>query len=216
MNEEKTLFEEMQDVVQGENPPAEDVPQELNKKISPYHERYYLRYHNSKRNAPLDLEGTKAFLDSIGFNGGELKQARDGKKNAEIFKSVDKNKNNQMICSYCGTEISGVEFYRMPDGRLRCTTCTNSVVESKEEIKEICQRVIENMENFFGATINVPVSIEVLDSKKLKKKIGVQLGTRDGQSSLILGVAGNKKGKYSMLLEKGTPRISLMATFAHE
>lgn len=216
MNEEKTLFEEMQDVVQSELPSVEDVPQELNKKISPYHERYYLRYHDSKRNAPLDLEGTKAFLDSIGFNGGELKQARDGKKNAEIFKSVDKNKNNQMICSYCGTEISGVEFYRMPDGRLRCTTCTNSVVKNEEEIKEIFQRVIENMENFFGATINVPVSIEVLDSKKLKKKLGLQIGTQDGQSILILGVAINKKGKYSMLLENGAPRISLIATFAHE
>ena len=216
MNEEKTLFEEMQDVVQGELPSVEDVPQELNKKISPYHERYYLRYHDSKRNAPLDLEGTKAFLDSIGFNGGELKQAREGKKNAEIFKSVDKNKNNQMICSYCGTEISGVEFYRMPDGRLRCTTCTNSVVKNEEEIKEIFQRVIENMENFFGATINVPVSIEVLDSKKLKKKLGLQIGTQDGQSILILGVAINKKGKYSMLLENGAPRISLIATFAHE
>ena len=33
---------------------------------------------------------------------------------------------------------------------------------------------------------------------------------------LILGVAINKKKKYSMLLENGAPRISLIATFAHE
>jgi len=60
------------------------------------------------------------------------------------------------------------------------------------------------------------VSIEVLDERKLKKKIGVPLGTRDSQSMLILGVAINKKKKYSILLENGAPRISLIATFAHE
>ena len=33
---------------------------------------------------------------------------------------------------------------------------------------------------------------------------------------LILGVAINKKKKYSIILENGAPRISLIATFAHE
>jgi len=62
----------------------------------------------------------------------------------------------------------------------------------------------------------VAVSIEVLDERKLKKKIGVPLGTRDSQSMLILGVAINKKKKYSILLENGAPRLPLIATFAHE
>lgn len=50
----------------------------------------------------------------------------------------------------------------------------------------------------------------------LKKKIGVPIGTKDEQSMLILGVAVNKKNKYTILLENGAPRISLVATFAHE
>ena len=91
-------------------------------------------------------------------------------------------------------------------------------MKTKEEVQEICNRVIANMENFFGATIDVSVSIDVLDERKLKKKIGVPIGTRDSQSMLILGVAINNKKKktYSILLENGAPRISLMATFAHE
>ena len=195
--------------------PAEETPADEPKE-TPYHERYYLRYREGKRSQPQDLEGTKAFLQALGFDGGELRQARAGKHVAENFRNADKNKNNQMFCSYCGAEIAGVEFYRLPDGRLRCTTCSSTVIKSKAEVEELCQRVVANMEKFFGATIDVPVSIDVVDERKLKKKIGVPLGTRDGQSNLILGVAINKKKKYSIVLENGAPRISLIATFAHE
>lgn len=182
----------------------------------PYHERYYLKYHEGKRNAALDLQGTKAFLQSIGFDGGELRQAREGKTCAEDLRNADTGKNNQMYCSYCGAEISGVEFFRLPDGRLRCTTCNSTVVQTKAEVEKLCQRVISNMDNFFGATIDVPISVEIVDERKLKRKIGASLGTADDQSMLILGVAVNKKKKYSIILENGAPRISLIATFAHE
>ena len=184
--------------------------------LPPYHERYYLRYREGKRSTPLDLEGTRSFLQAIGFDGGELKQAREGKDFAETFRNADKNKNNQMYCSYCGAEISGVDFYRLPDGRLRCTTCSNSIVKTKAEVAELCQRVITNLDSFFGASIDVPVAIEVTDERKLKRKIGVPLGTPDSQSMLILGVAINKRKKYSIILENGAPRLSLIATFAHE
>ena len=182
----------------------------------PYHERYYLKYREGKRNTALDLDGTKSFLQEIGFDGGELRQAREGKNCAENMRNTDKNKNNQMFCSYCGTELSGVEFFRLPDGRMRCNTCSNTVVKSKAEVEAMCKRVIENMDSFFGARIDVPVSIEVADERKLKKKLGISLDTRDSQSMLILGVAVNKKQKYSIILENGAPRISLIATFAHE
>ena len=189
---------------------------DMKTKILPYHERYYLKYRDGKRTTPLDIEGTKNFLKTLGFDGGELKQARFEKKSAENFKTIDKGNNTQMYCSYCGAEISGVDFFRLSDGRLRCTSCSQTIVKSKEEIEAICQRVLNNMDNFFGATIRVPISIEFITEKKLKRKVGVPLGDKDSQSILILGVAVNKKDKYSIILENGAPRISLIATFAHE
>ena len=66
-------------------------------KSVPYHERYYLKYREGKRNMTLDLEGTKSFLQEIGFDGGELKQAREGKNCAENLRNTDKNKKNQMF-----------------------------------------------------------------------------------------------------------------------
>jgi hypothetical protein len=214
---EETMPQENKEVIsETEETTEETLSSSPEPKEVPYHERYYLKYREGKRSTPLDLEGTKNFLAEIGFDGGELKQAREGKNRAESFANPDNNKPNQMSCSYCGAEISGVEFYRMPDGRLRCSTCSNTIVKTKEEVEEICQRVMNNMEQFFGATIDVPISIQVVDERKLKKKIGVPLGTKDSQSILILGVAINKNKKYSVILENGAPRISLIATFAHE
>ncbi len=182
----------------------------------PYHDRYYLQYCGGKRCSPMDLEGTKAFLHTMGFDGGELRQAREGKDRAESLRNADEGKGNKLYCSYCGAPIAGVEFYRLPDGRVRCTTCSSTVVQTKAEVQELLRRVLSNMENFFGATLEVPVTIEVLESRKLKRKLGVPLGTKDDQGMLLLGVAINNKGKYSILLENGAPRISLAATFAHE
>ena len=123
----------------------EEVSSLSKDKPVPYHERYYLKYRDGKRSAALDLGGTKSFLHEIGFDGGELRKARECKNYAENFNNEDKNKNNQMFCSYCGTVLSGVEFFRLPDGRLRCNTCSNTVVKSKSEVEALCKRIIENM-----------------------------------------------------------------------
>ena len=123
---------EMEDVVEeasteNENETPVEQPSSAPESESvPYHERYYLKYREGKRNTALDLDGTKSFLQEIGFDGGELKQAREGKNCAENLRNTDKNKNNQMFCSYCGAELSGVEFFRLPDGRMRCNTCSNT------------------------------------------------------------------------------------------
>ena len=223
MSENNSLSEEMQQDAllsnaETENNDSQDnLAEEVFKATeTPYHERYYLKYRQGNRTDVMDLEGTRNFLNALGFDGGELKQARTGKPNSEVYRILEGNKNNQMYCSYCGAEIAGVEFYRMPDGRMRCTNCSNTVVKTKAEVEDICQRVVANLETFFGATIEVPVSIEVVEERKLKKRIGAGIGTADDQSILILGVAINKGKKYSIVLENGAPRISLIATFAHE
>lgn len=192
------------------------LTQEFSKLTKPYHERYYLLYDGQKRSTALDLSGTSAFLQGIGFDGGELRQARLGKGYSTDIRNAQKSEQNQMFCSYCGTPIAGVEFFRMPDGRVRCTACSNAVVKTKPELEALCNRVIENMNSFFGATIEVSVSIEVMDELKLKKAIGLPLGGRDKQSMLVLGAAVNKKNDYKIYLENGAPRLSLIATFAHE
>lgn len=196
--------------------PVQEMDASGKRTRKPYHERYYLRYGDIPNAAELDLAGTKAFLQGIGFDGGELHQARVGKDFAGALEDAPKVDGQSKRCSYCGREISGVEFFRTPDGRTRCTTCSSTVVKAKAEIWAIYDRVVANLDNFFGATLNVPIGIEVLDERKLKRKIKCPISEVDDKSVLILGVAVNKKKDYTVYLENGAPRISLIATFAHE
>jgi Uncharacterized protein conserved in bacteria len=182
----------------------------------PYYKRAYLLYGSDEASQPLDLAGTKEFLLGMGYDGGEMYRARQGKNYAEAIKAAANKDETSMYCSYCGREISGVDYYRMPDGRCRCTSCSRTLVRTKEELLGIYNRLLLNMEVFFGASIKVPIELEMLDERKLKKKIKKSLNGVDDKSILILGVAVNRKGKYSLYLENGAPRISVIATFAHE
>ena len=160
MNDDKKLIEEQPSAEvlsdQGKEPDvtnAQEVqdsqPADTNI-VKPYHESYYLLYGNQKENC-LDIEGTSNLLQALGFDGGELRKARKGKETSQVYKGTEPKNPNQMLCSYCGVEISGVEYQRLPDGRLRCTACSDTLVKS--EMQELCDRVRINMESFFGASI---------------------------------------------------------------
>ena len=178
-----------------------------------YSDANYLFYGGIDVPEGIDYEGTLTFLvNRLKYDGGELRQARQNKDGSGII--VPEEKSTE-VCSYCGLPISGVDYYRLPDGRKRCTNCNRSLIKSLEELNRVFNDVLLNMEIFFGAVIDVPISVEMLEERKLKKKIGKGLGNPP-PNALILGVAVEKAGKYTVYVENGIPRISLISTLAHE
>ena len=181
-----------------------------------YHNRYYLLYGDEKEPACLNTKGTIDFLESIGVTGGELGKARRGKDLSAIYEILTREDDSAQHCSYCGCPIQGAEYYQLKDGRLRCTSCTRTQVKTAEELKEVFERVKNNLLVFFGADMNVPVKVEMLDERKLKRKLKKGLDDPDNNSMLVLGVAVNKGGAYTIYLENGAPRITVIATLVHE
>ncbi len=183
----------------------------------PYHERYYLLYGGSEVPAQINVAGTHEFLAGLGFGKSELKQAREGMDVAEMIeKNFDPNKVGGKFCDFCGTELVGTEYEILSDGRDRCTMCSRTAVKTEEEFREIYKTVIHNLEIFFGARITAPVKVEMVNAKKLHKRLGksfVPTGNFDGR---ILGVAIKNKKGYSILVENGAPRMQSTMTIAHE
>ncbi len=180
----------------------------------PYHERCYLYYGGKEVPQTLDVNGTLAFLtEKLKCDGGELYKARRGKDGSELIReAADENCER---CSYCGVPITGVDFHRLKDGRNRCTVCSRSLVKSEEELQKIFDSVKSNMEMFFGISFGVPVAVEMVDERTLKRKIRHAIKAPDDKS-LILGVAVDSKGSYTVYLENGAPRISVISTTVHE
>ena len=207
------MEEEVPETVEEET--SETVEEEP-KDPSLYHNRYYLLYGDDHEPEHFDTKGTIGFLESIGITGGELGQARRGKDLSAIYEILAGDDEAENHCSYCGCPIRGADYYRLPDGRARCTVCTRTQVKTTEELKELFERVKDNLMVYFGADITVPVRVEMLDEKKLKRKLKNPLINVDDNSMLVLGVAVKKGKNYTIYLENGAPRITVIATIAHE
>ena len=207
-----SMENEDKQVTENEAPETENVKPEI--RDIPYHQRYYLLFGHDTAPEGLAITETKTFLtDILKYNGGALRQARDGKESADAFS--DNLDENVERCSYCGAAISGVDYHRLPDGRNRCTNCSRSMITTLEDLNRIFSEVTKNLELFLSAKITVPIAVEMTEERKLKKKIKVSLNGADG-ASLILGVAVHDKNEYRVYLENGAPRISVISTIAHE
>ena len=183
----------------------------------PYHQRYYLRYCRDDLAANLDLTGVQNLLDALGYSNSALTQARKGKDVAKMVeRSFVPNQAGSHYCDFCGNLLSGMEYDILADGRERCAVCGRTAVKDLEEFVAIHDAVVRNMKVFFGIRINAPVHIQMVNSKRLHKKLGktfVPTGNADGR---VLGVAIKDRRGYTILIENGAPRLKSTLTMVHE
>lgn len=184
----------------------------------PYHERYYMLYGKDCEPAFIDLAGTLNYLsEMMEMQNNSLKQARNGKRIAELVEASFKpGKPDSRYCDFCGTEIFGVEYETLADGRDRCLRCGKTAIKTGDEFRKIFEDVKRNMESFFGIKMNVGIKVEMVNSKTLHKRLGKAFIPTPKSDGRVLGVAINDKQGYTLLVENGSPRMASMLTMAHE
>ena len=187
------------------------------KERMPYHRCYYMLYGRDCEFAFIDLRGTLDYLSEMGMQHNPLKQAREGKKIAEyIAATYNPLKPDARYCDFCGTEIYGVEYETLADGRDRCMNCSKTAIKTGEEFRRIFEDVKRNMESFYGIKINVGIKVEMVNSKTLHKRLGKAFIPTPDSDGRVLGVAIKDKNGYTLLVENGSPRMASMLTIAHE
>ncbi len=183
----------------------------------PYHERYYMLYGRECEPVYIELSGTLDYLSEMGLQRNALKQAREGKKIAEFIEATYKpGKPDARYCDFCGTEIFGVEYETLADGRDRCFNCGRTAIKTGEEFRRIFEDVKRNMESFFGIRINAGIKVEMVNSKMLHKRLGKAFIPTPKSDGRVLGVAISDRNGYTLLVENGSPRMASMLTMAHE
>ena len=201
-------------------PPEQDAPAAgIIPERRPYHQRYYLLYGDVNEPTCMDQGGTKEYLEALGFaENNPLRRAREGRRIAETIEATFKpGRANSRYCDFCGTEIFGVEYETLADGRDRCLHCSRTAIKSGEEFKRIFEDVRRNMESFFGIRLNVAVQVEMVNAKTLHKRLGHSFTPTPTQDGRVLGVAiKDRRGNFSLLVENGSPRMASIMTMAHE
>ena len=184
----------------------------------PYKERYYLRYGSEELAQTLQLTAVKDLLLSLGYGkNNSLTQARKG---LDASKMVERtfvpNREGIHYCDFCGCEISGMDYDVLADGRERCPACSRTAVKSLEEFVQLHDAVLRNMKMFYGIKINAPVHVQMVNSKKLHKRLRQTFIPTDKSDGRILGVAIKDGNGYSILVENGAPRLQSTLTMVHE
>lgn len=72
------------------------------------------------------------------------------------------------------------------------------------------------MEAFFGINLNIPVSVRMVNAKKIAHMTGASLEVTPGFDPRVLGFARKDKNGFSLYIENGSPKIAAVATMAHE
>ena len=86
----------------------------------------------------------------FGFNDNPLRFARNGRRIAKYVEATFKpNKKDARYCDFCGSEIYGVEYETLSDGRDRCISCSRTAIKTEDEFKKIFEDVKRNLESFF-------------------------------------------------------------------
>ena len=184
----------------------------------PYHESHYLMYGSQSVPQNIDIEGTLSFLKGIGYDKNHLQQARKEKETAKMIAEGLVRNANGHFCDFCYTPLTGIDYDVLGDGRERCANCRKTAIKTVEEFVELYESVKSNLLMFFGARIDLPISVEMVNSKTLHKKIGKRFVPTSKPDSRTLGYA-IKKGrnkKFILRVENGAPRVKTIMTMAHE
>ena len=182
-----------------------------------YKDRYYLRYGSEEIEKSLHLTELKDLLVALGFGNSGLTQSRKGKDVAQMVeRSFVPNREGVHYCDFCGCELSGMDYDILGDGRERCPSCSRTAVKDADEFARIHASVMRNLKLFFGIRINAPVHIQMVNSRKLHKALGMSFVPSGQYDGRVLGVAIKDKNGYSILIENGAPRLQSTMTMVHE
>ena len=177
-----------------------------------YQKECYLKFGYEMMDDKIGVEELRAFLYERGWCDNSLTRARKG----EVLDESELDTTAENRCDFCGRPLSGVSYDVLTDGRVRCNDCSASAITSVEEFKEIFNRCIEWMEDFYGVKFNVPVRIKVTDAKEIAKGVGQIFKPTSGYDARTIGYAQRKGKKYSILIENGSPRLCTIETLVHE
>ncbi|MBR4445248.1 MAG: hypothetical protein IKS37_05085 [Solobacterium sp.] len=177
-----------------------------------YLRRCFLKLGFDEIDSRFDLEGLAVYMNRHGWTNNDLTHSRK----REPEEAVHMDLQAELICDFCGKPLSGVSFEKLQDGRIRCSECSRTAINSVEEFRELAERTEVMMENIFGITYKRIIHIETADARTIARQSGSIFRPGPGFASRVLGFARRQGDKYSILIENGSPRLASIETFSHE
>lgn len=179
---------------------------------SRYQKECYLKYGYEEIDSRIKVDELRKYLRVRGWSNNALTLAR--KRDVLAKNLLDTSTDNH--CDFCSLPLTGVSYERLNDGRIRCNDCSSSAITTLKDFKEIFYRSLKMMEDFFEIRYRVPISAKMTDAREVAKGVGMIFKPSTGVTPRVLGFAQKKFGRYSLVVENGSPRLATIDTVVHE
>lgn len=177
-----------------------------------YQRECFLKFGYEEVDERIHADELRKYLRVRGWCNNSLTLAR--KRVALVRTQLDINAENH--CDFCSLPLTGVSYERLNDGRIRCNDCSASAITTLADFKDLFYRCMGLMEDFFDIRYRVPISVRTTDAKEVAKRAGMIFKPSSDVAARVLGFAQKKHGKYSLIIENGSPRLAAIDTIVHE
>ena len=182
-----------------------------------YQKHNYLYFGGEQEPDFIDIQGTLRYLSGFGFASNPLEQARKSEDLAlHVEDDYVPNKEGVHYCDYCQAVITGVEYEVLDSGLERCLVCASTALRREDQFVRLFDQVRQNMEAFYGISLRTPIKVRMVNAAKLNSMAGYKMTPTPGFDGRVLGFARKDSSGFSLYIENGCPKLSAVATMAHE
>lgn len=177
-----------------------------------YQKNCYLKFGFKEIDERLELDLLGKYLKVRGWTDNALTLARKREillKNGSDISCVN-------TCDFCSLPINGVSYEVLNDGRVRCNDCSSTAITTVEEFRRLFYQVLDMLKLFYQIKYQVPIKVEMADARKIAAGAGLVFAPSTNVALRALGYAQCKKGRYSLIIENGSPRLASIDTMVHE
>jgi len=175
----------------------------------------YLEFGGLPEAGAISVEGTRAYLESLGYGNGELAQSREAiaAKTDTRFSLEDFEGRH---CDFCFGPIIGSDFDHLKDGRDRCSRCSRTVLSTHDQFVDEYEQVRRNMEAGFEIRLDAPKRVLMVNAREIQRKTRESFTPTSGVDPRVLGFVEKTSSGQELWIENGSPRMSAVNTMAHE
>lgn len=177
-----------------------------------YQKECFLKFGFDDIDGRLTLKEVHEYLTMHGWGDNDLTKARKRMR----FETGQMDLDAENTCDFCGIPLSGVSYDRLIDGRVRCNDCSMTAINQLGEFQELFRRSLNMLEDTYNIQIKVGIEVKTTDAKTIAKHAGMVFRPSTQFASRVLGFAQKKQGKYTLMIENGSPRLAAVDTVTHE
>ena len=177
-----------------------------------YQKECFLKFGFDDIDGRLKLKEGHEYLTMHGWGNNDLTKARKRMR----FETGQLDLDAENTCDFCGIPLSGVSYDRLIDGRVRCNDCSMTAINQLGEFQELFRRSLNMLEDTYNIQIKVGIEVKTTDAKTIAKHAGMVFRPSTQFASRVLGFAQKKQGKYTLMIENGSPRLAAVDTVTHE